>query len=59
MDIYGGEVNRLIEELGRTSGYRSKDSTETGIPHNQYAGGTCAGTGRFNRKCKEEDKILQ
>ena len=55
MDIYGGEVNRLIEELGRLPGIGAK----AGILYHQYAGRTSTGTCRFNRKCKEEDSILQ
>ena len=55
---YQENMNKISGGMG-LGGLPSKDSTETGIPHNQYAGGTCAGTGRFNRKCKEEDKILQ
>ena len=43
----------------QTSRYRSKDSTKTGILYHQYAGRTSTGTCRFNRKCKEEDSILQ
>ena len=30
-----------------------------GILYHQYAGRTSTGTCRFNRKCKEEDSILQ
>ena len=36
MEVYGGEVNRLIEEL-EDSRDRLQDGSETGVSHNKYA----------------------
>ena len=56
MNIYGGEVNKLISELSHLPGVGSK--TAQRLAYYKYAGGEGGGSGVSHSQCQEEDKIL-
>lgn len=58
MDIYGGEVNRLIEELGRLPGIGTKTAQRLAFYIISMSEERAQALADAICKCKEEHKIL-